>query len=172
MILSYSRGSALQKKRLSSAKKMWDTRGLARETRISVIFSWFSAWFRRLTSTSVHKMNMKGDKGSPCRKPHFKIIFPLGWPWNKTWFLSALQNSNIYPIIQSISSCSGQPIAPFTIYREHIYQDSSKRCVTIWFLNHGISRGLRFDVFVGSIGFVLCGRNKFIHNIGLFIILN
>ena len=29
-----------------------------------------------------------------------------------------------------------------------------------------------FDVFVGSIGFVLFGRNKFIHNIGLFIILN
>ena len=88
MISSHSRGSALQKNRLSSAKRRWDTGGLARETRIPVIFSWFSAWFRMLTSAYVHKMNMKGDKGSPCRKPRCGVMFPLGWPLNKTWYFT------------------------------------------------------------------------------------
>ena len=39
---SYSRGSVLQKKKLSSAKRKWDTEGHARVTRIHVIFPWFS----------------------------------------------------------------------------------------------------------------------------------
>ena len=29
-------------------------------------------------------MNMKADKGSPCRRPRLGVIFPLGWPLNKT----------------------------------------------------------------------------------------
>lgn len=30
--------------------------------------------------TSVHKINKYGDKGSPCRRPRFATICPLGWP--------------------------------------------------------------------------------------------
>ena len=40
---SHSRGSALQMKRLSSAKRRWDIEGHARVTRILVIFPWFFA---------------------------------------------------------------------------------------------------------------------------------
>ena len=43
IISSHSRGSALQKKRLSSAKRRWDTKGRTRVTRIPVIFVWFFA---------------------------------------------------------------------------------------------------------------------------------
>ena len=39
----HPRDSAVQKKRLSSAKRRWDTEGHARVTRIPVIFLWFSA---------------------------------------------------------------------------------------------------------------------------------
>lgn len=88
MTSSHSRGSALQKNMLSSTNNEWDTEGLARATRIPVIFHWLFAWFRRLTNASVHKMKMKGNKGYPWRKPLWGTMFPLGWPFLSTWYFT------------------------------------------------------------------------------------
>ena len=60
---SHSWDSNLQKKWLSSAKRRWDTKGHVCVTRIPVIFLWFSAWLRKLTSTRrglslVYKINL------------------------------------------------------------------------------------------------------------------
>ena len=95
---SHSWSSALQKKRLSSAKRRWDTEGQVRATCIPVIFPWFSAWLRRLTSASVHRINMKGDKGSLWRKLLPGTIFSLGSPFMRTLYLTEV----IHLIIQSI----------------------------------------------------------------------
>ena len=93
---SHSRSSALQKKMLSSVKRKWDIEGQARVTRIPVIFPWFSAWLRRLTSASVHRIKMKGDKWSHLRRPLSGIMFPLGWPFISTLYLTDVMQHIIH----------------------------------------------------------------------------
>ena len=95
-LLHIHEGSALQKKMLSSAKRRWDTEGHTRVTRIPVIFHWFSAWLRRLTSASVHRIKMKGDKGSPWRRPLSRTIFPPWLPIHEH-FVSNRSNTSHYP---------------------------------------------------------------------------
>ena len=106
---SHSRGSALQKKRLSSAKRRWDTDGHVRVTRIPVIFPWFFAWLRRQTNVSVNRIKMKGDKGSPWRRPLPGIIFPLGCP-----FMSTLYCTYVIHLIIQVIQIFEKPILRMT----------------------------------------------------------
>ena len=98
-----------RRKRLSSAKGRWDTEGHARVTRIPVIFPWFSAWLRRLTSAYVHRIKMKGDKGSPWRRPLSGTILPLGCP-----FISTLYFTEVTHLIIQVIHISENPIFRIT----------------------------------------------------------
>ena len=84
MISLHWLNSALQKKRLSSANRRWEILGLALATRRPSIFFSASAPFKSEIYASVHMINKKGERGSPCLKPLLGKIRPLGCPLTKT----------------------------------------------------------------------------------------
>ena len=88
MISLHWLNSALQKKRLSSANSRWKILGLALATRRPSIFFSASAPLKSEIKASVHMMNKKGERGSPCLNPLLGKIHPLGCPLTTIWYVT------------------------------------------------------------------------------------
>lgn len=94
--------SALQKKRLPSAKRRCEVLGIALATRRPTIFFSASTPFKSDISASVHRMNKNGERGSPCLRPLFGKIHPLGSPLTNTWYVTDVRQHIIRSIQLSL----------------------------------------------------------------------